>query len=545
MLKCKQLLIVTIITSAINSIQAPIVSAMHPPVVPLSERDLATFRQNVEHANERAEDAVEKSDQCLSVICSINREALSAVDRTRDTINALRETTDRLSQQTQEIAPRIEQAQTATRNLEQEYQRLNTAMAQNFAQNITQAEERLSAVAQQERALDVQDRIRIEQASIHEMQQQGVYEQAQRIQAQATINVEKEKWKNIHQILNSSKPIIKIVSAIIAIALGVYLIKHGMPMLLDYLTEPSVIKETSRIDWLDWFGLDIWQDSLKEDSNLDDLIFTPSLHKQLFDLFLRVQTAHEYDQTLPNVLFHGPSGTGKTAVAKILAYVSGFDYAITSGSEFAKDLKIATKELHNLLNWAEESDRGVIIFIDEAESLFANRNLSTTPNAKQDFINTFLSLISDQSQKNIMFIFVTNHPFKLDDAITNRIGTSIKFTLPTALEREQILLTYLNQFAKENNDAIVAIQPEVKQSLAKYVTNFEDVCPRDLKFMAEKMIITARRQEPQELTPDIVQAIVDEKKDALDQITLWKKEREKWVDGIKWSPNKTLIYYTG
>ena len=162
--------------------------------------------------------------------------------------------------------------------------------------------------------------------------------------------------------------------------------------------------------------------------DIDGLIFVPSLQKQLFDLLLRVKTAKKYNEVLPNVLFYGVPGTGKTAFVKALAYSSGLDYALTSGSEFAKitDLNHASNELRKLLNWAKRSKKGAIIFIDEAESIFANRKLPATSKITQDFINTFLSLISDQSQKKVMFIFATNHPFRLDDAITNRIGINIR-----------------------------------------------------------------------------------------------------------------------
>ena len=140
---------------------------------------------------------------------------------------------------------------------------------------------------------------------------------------------------------------------------------------------------------------------------------------------------------------------------RALAYSSGLDYALTSGSEFAKitDLNHVSNELRKFLNWAKRSKNGLIVFIDEAESLFANRKLLTTSKATQDFINTFLALISDQSQKKVMFIFATNHPFKLDDAIINRIGINVEFTLPEAHEREKILFMYLVKVAQENEVA--------------------------------------------------------------------------------------------
>ena len=130
-----------------------------------------------------------------------------------------------------------------------------------------------------------------------------------------------------------------------------------MPVLINYLTRPRVISETSRPGLFEWF---------KSQKNIDinDLIFTPSLQKQLLDLLLRVQTAKKYNEALPNVLFYGAPGTGKTAFVKALAYSSGLDYALTSGSEFAKitDLNHANNELRKLLNWAKRSKNGLDCF---------------------------------------------------------------------------------------------------------------------------------------------------------------------------------------
>jgi len=241
-----------------------------------------------------------------------------------------------------------------------------------------------------------------------------------------------------------------------------------------------------------------------------------------------VQTARIYGENLPNVLFYGPSGTGKTAFAKALAYNSGMDYALTSGSEFAKitDLSIANDELRTFLDWAQETDNGLIIFIDEAESLFASKKFESTQKITQDFINTFLSLIPEQAQKKIMFIFGTNHPSKIDRAITNRIGIQIPFTLPAAPEREKILISYLTKYAQENKSAPVTIPQEIISNINKYITYLDGISPRSIKFIAEEMIIKARREESKQLSDSIIKEIIDITKYQLQQETEWDREQE-------------------
>lgn len=375
-----------------------------------------------------------------------------------------------------------------------------------------------------QRERDLKDKMKIRRAVIDEKHRRGIYTQAEKIRAKASIDTEISKWDKIKEIMSDSKPVVNIVLAATAIALSVYTIKYGIPALMNHVRRPHVISETSKRGWFDF-------DDAQETNEIDDLIFNPTLKKQLFDLAVRIKSARMFSENLPNILFYGPPGTGKTAFVRTLAHYSGLDYALTSGSEFAKitNLNTANNELRNLLDWANNTENGLIVFIDEAQSLFANTKLPTTPKKTQDFINTFLSLIPDKSQKNVMFVFATNDPFMLDDAMTNRIGISIEMPLPEAPEREKILDLYLKKFAHENEEAIVAINPEVTQTLPSYAENLKGLSPRAIKFVAEEMIVAARRQMPHQLTNTIAQKVLAEAKQNLEETKNWERAREQWL----------------
>ncbi|QQR49087.1 AAA family ATPase [bacterium] len=374
----------------------------------------------------------------------------------------------------------------------------------------------------------LEDRIRVAQEKINEKQRRGIFEQGEKIRAQATVDAEEVKWQRIKEILEDPYLIAKFIGGLTGFALGFYLIKYGVPLVIDYFSKPRVISETSYDRWF-------WQDDVVPETELKDLFFTPNVQEQLFDLVLRIDSAQSFNENLPNVLLYGPPGTGKTAFVKALAHESNCDYALTSGSEFAKitDLNALNDELRKLIEWANEyadDSKGLIVFIDEAESLFANRKLTTTSIFTQNLINTFLALVQDGGQKNIMFIFATNHPFKLDDAFLDRLGVSIEIELPGVQERALILAAYLEKFANNNKSSVVPIVPDVMKNLLSYAHAMEGFSPRTIKCIAEEMIVVARRQKKTHLTHAIVDDIIKKTQTSQQKMQLWEKEREQWVN---------------
>jgi len=527
----KQLLIVTIIAIIINILNMPATFPMQQNAAPQKEdknqsqiqktadEALKHLAARADYVRETSNSAVFRANEAMGLAYSSNETSIKAFQSAKKALDIARQALDFANKASTEI----EKSHAVTSNLKDEYHQLSAALAKE----VEKAKEKIIGATKIRGKHDLENKIKMTQAKINEKQQQGIYQQAEKIRAQASIDTEKEKWKNIRKIIGDSKPIIKIALVIILTTLCIYIIKYGIPALIDYLSLPRVISETSRKGWFD-------RGKTQQNIDIDDLIFSPYLEKQLSDILLRIQSAKKYNEALPNILFHGTPGTGKTAFAKALAYASKLDYALTSGSEFVKitNLKTANDELRKLLNWAKKGSKGLIVFFDEADSLFPSRNLSTTTKTMQDFINTFLSLISDQSQKNLMFIFATNHPFKLDNSIINRIGISVEFTLPTAPEREKILFKYLIKFAQENTEALVDLNTEIIQFLSKYADSLENFSPRAIKFVAEEMIINARRQKPKQLTNAIAQDVVDKTKHNMQQTILWEKEYNKFAESL-------------
>lgn len=459
------------------------------------------------------EQAVKETNNCVFRINEAHAYALGAVNKAIEAHQIALDQQVVVGKNNEDIKA-IQSEITSLRAAVPTIQREIAALTEQQKNELMQLAESLK-----ERALKVETieagvaRARIE-AEIASKAKYGIYEKEAKILGQAHVEgelqKERERWKNL-----SDSTVVSVYGlAITVVAFALYSIKYGLPIILNRYTQPQIISETS-----------LGNSNLGRRLKVEDLVFVPDLQQQLGDLVARVQHAKKYSEPYPNILFYGPSGTGKTAFAKALAYASGLDYALTSGSEFAKivDQPRVHDELRNLFSWAKKSSKGVIIFIDEAESLFASRRFSSTTRHLQDLIHTFLSLVAEQSQKKIMFIFATNNPHKLDDALLNRVGVSIEFILPGAAEREKILLSYVTREANANKNELVGLHPDFRRLLPTYAESLDGFSPRALKFIAQEMVVKARISESMDITSALAQRVIDTAKNGQQQLIEWRK----------------------
>ncbi|MBD3231051.1 AAA family ATPase [Candidatus Dependentiae bacterium] len=472
------------------------------------KNQVTTLRNRIDGAYEKLDEFARHSNRACTVACFSAKQSDIALTKANHTLEQA-EKASNIAVEAMESIEKIQvlydkvvqAANDADLKLEEAYERIQ----ENFNSLLEKQQEQ---------------RLQAKFAEIEEMEKRGIYSKKAKLEAEAMagakVEVETVRWDKIKKILISPESVI----AISTITSFIYLAKYGVSYLINRLSIPKVIVETS-----------VESNKNYLDMNLTDLIFTSILQKRLLDLVVRIKTAKMYNENLPNVLFYGAPGTGKSIFVKVLAHNSGLNYAFTSGTEFAKikDLNIANEELRKLLKWAKNDKKGLIIFIDEAETLFSNRKLPDATKMAQDFINTFLALVPEKSNKKLMFIFATNYPFKLDDAIMDRIGPKVEFVLPEANERSMIISFYLQRFANENIDAKVDIHSEVKEKLSTYAQKLAGFSPRAIKFIAEEMIINARRQECRLLTHEIAQAVLNEEIKNLQQENLWKIELNKWI----------------
>ena len=131
-----------------------------------------------------------------------------------------------------------------------------------------------------------------------------------------------------------------------------------------------------------------------------------------------------------NVLFAGPSGTGKTMSAEIIAGDLGLDlYKIDLSCVVSKYVGETERNLEKIFDEAETSNS--ILFFDEADALFGKR--SEVKDAHDRYANIEINyLLQKMDDYEGIVILATNLKGNMDAAFTRRLSHVVDFPAPDA-----------------------------------------------------------------------------------------------------------------
>ena len=148
------------------------------------------------------------------------------------------------------------------------------------------------------------------------------------------------------------------------------------------------------------------------------------------------------------ILFSGPSGTGKTLMARALAGETGLNFISISGPIlFSKWLGESEKALHQLFKKAKQS-APCILFFDEIDGLISTRGYvsdgGTTERMASQFFNE-LDNLSDLSQ--VIVLGATNREDLLDPTLmrAGRLDYVLQFSIPDEKDRLEIFQVHTRE----------------------------------------------------------------------------------------------------
>jgi winged helix domain-containing protein/ATPase family protein associated with various cellular activities (AAA) len=137
-----------------------------------------------------------------------------------------------------------------------------------------------------------------------------------------------------------------------------------------------------------------------------------------------------------SALFAGPSGTGKTMAAEVLARHLRLDlYRIDLAGVVSKYIGETERNLRNIFTAAERG--GAILFFDEADALFGKR--SEVKDSHDRYANIEVNyLLQRMEDFGGLAILATNRKSALDSAFVRRLRFIIDFPFPDTAHRLRI-----------------------------------------------------------------------------------------------------------
>ncbi|GGO94479.1 ATP-binding protein [Wenjunlia tyrosinilytica] len=148
-------------------------------------------------------------------------------------------------------------------------------------------------------------------------------------------------------------------------------------------------------------------------------------------------------------LFVGPSGTGKTMAADVLAGELGLDlYKIDLATVVSKYIGETEKNLERIFEAAESAN--AVLFFDEADAIFGKR--SEVRDAHDRYANLEVAyLLQRMESYDGIAILATNLRENLDSAFLRRLHFIVEFPMPTERYRERMWRQFMPAGAPVND----------------------------------------------------------------------------------------------
>jgi hypothetical protein len=227
-----------------------------------------------------------------------------------------------------------------------------------------------------------------------------------------------------------------------------------------------------------------------------DMVLPDSVRQHLRELEeqaqLRWQVYEEwgFGQLCPmgqgmTALFAGPSGTGKTMAAQVLARSLGMElYRVDLAGVINKYIGETEKRLKQVFDACERAN--VLLFFDEADALFGQR--TQVKDAHDRFANIEIDyLLQRMEQFDGIAILATNRKSDLDQAFLRRIRFIVDFVQPGVAERSQLWRLALLESTPQGEPLLEGIDWE-------FLANKLNMTGADIKLTALGAAFLARSQ---------------------------------------------------
>ncbi|ETW08570.1 hypothetical protein H310_01122 [Aphanomyces invadans] len=332
--------------------------------------------------------------------------------------------------------------------------------------------------------------------------------------------------------LGDSEKLTATVVSLSVLALGVYTAKVSTGVTGRYiearLGKPSLVRETSRRSIVQVLANPI--PSIKRvlrlgtpTDALAGVVLEPKLDERLRSVALSTFNTKKNRAPFRHLLLHGPPGTGKTLFAKALARHSGLEYAILTGGDVAPLGREGVTEIHKLFDWASHSNRGLLMFVDEADAFLQKRSNAVMSEDMRNALNAFLYRTGEASDK-FMIVFASNQPEQFDWAINDRIDEMVEFMLPGLDERVRMLQQYVDKYLLQSNSKAkkIIVKDIETADLVAVAERIDGFSGREISKLVIAFQAAAYGNANSEFTKELMEEVLDHHMVAHRQKEEWK-----------------------
>ena len=279
------------------------------------------------------------------------------------------------------------------------------------------------------------------------------------------------------------------------------------------ITRDTRIKVNKRVALLNVSGGIVTYDDVggltDEIQRIREMVELPLKHPELF---------HRLNIDPPKgVLFYGPSGTGKTLMAKAVSQESNAYFISINGPEIMSKFYGASEgRLREIFEDAEKNAPS-IIFIDEIDSIAPKRS-DTSGEVERRVVSQLLSLMDGlQSRGHIIVVGATNRVNALDEALRRpgRFDREIEFGVPTVKGRKEIFQIHTRGMPLED-DVFLDRYAEITYGFAG--ADIMAVCREAALFSLRRILPQINLDEP--IPSDIIQELRISDKDFIQGINM-------------------------
>ncbi|KAH7149035.1 P-loop containing nucleoside triphosphate hydrolase protein [Dactylonectria estremocensis] len=233
-----------------------------------------------------------------------------------------------------------------------------------------------------------------------------------------------------------------------------------------------IVSEKPNVKWEDVVGLETAKAELQE------AIIFPTRFPQIFRGTRQARRA---------VLLHGPSGTGKSYLAKAAATEAGLAlFSVRCGDVGAKRMGQGENLMGQLFTLAREK-KPSIVFIDELDTVCGKQDSKDANGETSTRIRTeFLVQMEANNNDGVFVLAATNRPWSLDPAVQRRfqkrLHRCVHVPLPDEEARSKLFKFHLGDTASSLDNA-----EEAFRDLAQKTAGFSS---RDISDLVQAALMT-------------------------------------------------------